>query len=131
MADLEALVASSPDLVFLGMKFIPSNPELGLADHNKIWISDVLDTYEIPYTGSTKMAHELEYNKPQAKQRVLDANLKTSAFCVIEQNQSLDIRDLSLDFPLFIKPTNRGGGLGIDSDSVVHSYEQLDSKLTQ
>jgi D-alanine-D-alanine ligase len=30
---------------------------------------------------------------------------------------------------LFVKPTNRGGGVGIDSDSVVHSFEELSSKV--
>lgn len=129
LTELEALVAARPDLVFLGMEFIPSDPALGLADSNKIWLSDVFDHHEILYTGSTQIAHDLERNKPLAKQKVLDANLKTAAFCVIKQNQSLNVGDLNLEFPLFIKPTNRGGGLGIDSDSVVHNFEQLSSKV--
>jgi D-alanine-D-alanine ligase len=75
------------------------------------------------------MAHELERHKPLAKQRVLMAGLKTPAFYVIGQNQLLDESDLPLVFPLFIKPTNRGGGLGIDSDSVVHNFGQLRAKV--
>jgi D-alanine-D-alanine ligase len=125
LADLDALVANCPDLVFLGMEFIPSRFELGLADPNKIWLSDVFDSRGISYTGSAQMAHELERNKPLAKQRVMEAGLKTSGYYVVEQNQPLNRDDVRLDFPLFIKPASRGGGLGIDSDSVVHNFEQL------
>ncbi len=129
LSDLEALAAARPDLVFLGMKFIPVHPSLGLADPDKIWVSDFLDAHELAYTGSSQMAHELERNKPMAKQRILDAGLKTPAFCVIERNQSLDTINVPLAFPLFIKPTNQGGGFGVDSDSVVYNFEQLRSKV--
>jgi D-alanine-D-alanine ligase len=129
LSDLEGLLSVSPDLVFLGMEFIPSDPGLGLADPNKIWLSDFLDGHNIAYTGSSQLAHELERNKPLAKQSVLDAGLRTSAFCVIEQNQPLGSNDIYLNYPLFIKPTSRGGGQGIDSDSVVHSFEQLRVKV--
>lgn len=120
--DLEALADKRPDLVFLGMESIPNGDRT-------IWLSDFLDHCEIAYTGSNKKAHELARDKPLAKQRVLDAKLPTSAFCIIKQNQLLDSSEISLNFPLFIKPTNRGGGLGIDSDSVVHTAEQLRSKI--
>ncbi len=129
LSDLDALVDGHPDLVFLGMEFIPVNPVLGLADPDKIWLSDYLDEHEILYTGSDSAAHELERTKPLAKQRVLDAGLKTAAYFVVGQDQALDINDVAQSFPLFVKPTNRGGGLGIDSSSVVHDFEQLCSKV--
>ena len=129
LSDLDKLVAKNPDLVFLGMKFIPSNPALGLNDPNKIWIADYLDQHRIAYTGSNQKAHELELNKPLAKQRALDFGLETSPFYVAIQNQ-LQIRDdMPLIFPLFIKPTNRGGGLGVDSYSVASNFDQLESKV--
>jgi D-alanine-D-alanine ligase len=129
LSDLEALVACKPDLVFLGMECIPVNPLLGVTDPDKIWITKYLDENGIAYTGSNQSAHQLERNKPIAKQRVLDAGLRTSAFCVIKQNQLLGRNDISLAYPLFIKPSDRGGGLGIDSDSVVYNFEQLLSKV--
>ena len=125
LSDLEALVACGPDLVFLGMEFIPANPALGMTDPDKIWLSDFLDEHEIAYTGSSQSAHELDRNKPLAKQYILDAGLRTSAFCVIKQDQLFADHDISLVFPLFVKPTNRGGGLGIDSESIVHNFDQL------
>lgn len=129
ISDLEKLVALKPDLVFLGMKFIPVNPELGFQDAERIWLSDYLEEYDIPYTGSGQMAHELELNKPLAKQRVLDMGLKTSPFYVASQSGSRTTGSRGLKFPLFVKPTDRGGGVGINSQSVVRSFDSLRSKV--
>lgn len=129
LEDLEALVAKKPDLVFLGMKFIPVNPNLGFQDLKKIWLSQYFDHHGIAYTGSSQPAHELELNKPLAKQRALDYRLKTSAFYVARQNNPLISSDIQLKYPLFIKPTDRGGGLGIDSDSVAYNFAQVLSKV--
>lgn len=129
LGDLEDLATRKPDIVFLGMKFVPKNPLLGFQDPEKIWVSDYLDEHGITYTGSSQSAHVLELNKPLAKQCVLDAGLKTSLFYVVRQNQSQASEQAPLTFPLFIKPTNRGGGLGIDSDSVAYSPGQLEAKV--
>jgi D-alanine-D-alanine ligase len=129
LLDLEALVNRAPDLVFLGMKFIPKDFATGLVEDNKIWLSEYLAEHGIACTGSAQMAYELERDKPLAKQRVLDAGLSTSPFCVIKCDQLLDIGDLHLTFPLFVKPTNRGGGSGIDSGSVVYNIEELNARV--
>lgn len=129
VSDLDELVNKQPDLIFLGMEFIPSDSSLGLADPNKIWLSDVFDDQGIAYTGSSKIAHELGRNKPMAKQRILDMEIDTSAFCVIGQNKIMNMEEVAMNFPLFVKPANRGGGLGIDSNSLVHNFEELLSKV--
>jgi D-alanine-D-alanine ligase len=111
------------------MEFVPVNASLGLQDPNKIWLTDYFDTHEIIYTGSSRAAYELQRDKPLAKQRILDAGLSTAPFCVIKQNQLPARHDIPLAFPLFVKPTSRGGGLGVDSDSVVYDFGQLLSKV--
>lgn len=129
LADLIALVAAKPDLVFLGMKFLPVNPSLGFHDPDKIWITDYLDKFNITYTGSSQKAHELELNKHLAKQCVINAGLSTSPYFVAIQNQPQKRVDMVLAFPLFIKPTNRGGGQGIDSKSVVNNFDEMRLKV--
>lgn len=129
LSDLRALVAAKPDLVFLGMKFIPADPTLGIQDPNKIWISDYLDMHGIAYTGSSQEAHELEINKNFAKKCVADAGLETSPFLVSRKSKPINKSEITLSYPLFIKPTNRGGGLGIDGDSVVNNFEELQTKV--
>ena len=36
---------------------------------------------------------------------------------------------MAINFPVFIKPTDRGGGLGIDSKSVAQNYNELNLKI--
>lgn len=128
--DFETLIAIKPDLVFLGMKFVLKNPDLGLYESEKIWISQYLEELNIAYTGSNQDAHEYGVSKPRAKQRVMNVGLDTSKFHVISQNQPYSIDTVELNYPLFIKPTSRGGGLGIDSNSVVSNFTELRSKVT-
>lgn len=128
LKDLNALVSLGPDLVFLGMKCIPSDPTRKLSRTNKVWISDYLDEHKILYTGSNQIASEIEQDKPKAKERMVSRGLMTSPFFVVNKEHVLSAQT-SLQYPLFVKPTNRGGGLGIDSKSVVHNLEELNSKI--
>ncbi len=121
-ADLEALAGSQPDLVFLGMKCVPTA-------QGGLWLADYLDEHEIAYTGSNQMAHELELDKALAKQCAVDHGLETSKFYVARRGQEQSRDNMPLTFPLFVKPTNRGGGLGIDSNSVAHNFDQLEAKV--
>lgn len=129
LSDLEALVARKPDLVFLGMTYLPVNQEIGWQDPEKIWLNDYLDKHDIAYTGSSQAASSLERNKDLAKQRVQDAGLRTSPFFVAKKGHVVLESDISLTYPMFIKPSNRGGGLGIDSKSIVHTFDQLKAKV--
>lgn len=126
--DLEKLVALQPDLVFLGMKFVPAYKLEDVHEGDKIWLAEYLDKEGIAYTGSNHFAHELELNKALAKARVQSFGLKTARYFEVRQNRLPNRAEL-LKFPLFVKPANRGGGLGIDSNSVVHNFEQLKNKV--
>lgn len=130
LADLDHLVERKPDLVFLGMKFLPVDVDLGFLDKKKIWLSDVLDENDITYTGSTQSAHELEVNKHLAKECVKKSNLKTSPFFYVEVGGRISEDDMTMTYPLFVKPSNRGGGTGIDSLSLVNSYVELCAKVS-
>lgn len=126
LADLEALIALRPDLVVLGMKFISLNDDLRSPD--RIWLSDYLEAEGIPHTGSNSTAHILELNKHLSKQRMIDKGIMTSPFFVSKQDQDM-LQSTALSFPLFVKPSDRGGGLGIDNDSVVHDLHGMNSKI--
>lgn len=126
--DLEDLARLQPDLVFLGMKFVPTNHALGRLSP-RIWLSDYLDNCGITYTGSNRWAHELEFDKSRAKTVVQAAGLSTAPFFVAKQTEQLLPESISLDFPLFVKPIDRGGGLGIDGNSLVTDFAALHSKV--
>jgi len=127
MADLEALVAKRPDLVVLGMKFILHDPVLGFEDSPKVWLSAYLDNHGIASTGSDANAMALQLDKHIAKQKILDAGLQSSAFFISSVHNPSFLHDLT--FPLFVKPTNRGGSGGIDEQSVVYTNAELQAKI--
>lgn len=129
LSDLEDLAARQPDLVFLGMEFIPDNQSQD-GQNDRIWISQYLDSHDIAYTGSSHLAHKLARNKAIAKQSVLQAGLKTAPFYVAGQSRKRTGNSTPLSFPLFVKPTDRGGGQGVDSNSVVYTLNQLDAKIS-
>lgn len=129
LGDLEKIIVRKPDLVFLGVQYLPVNPALGAFDPEKVWISQYLQDHDIVTTGSGYLAHELEIEKPLAKQRVLLAGLKTAPYFVVMKDQPKINSSVDLNFPLFVKPTNRGGGSGINEKSVVHNHEELWSKV--
>jgi D-alanine-D-alanine ligase len=127
--DLEAMVSRKPDLAFLGMKFIPVNPVLGLHDPQKIWISRYLQDSGIRYTGSERGANKLEFNKQLAKQRVAAHGINTARHMTVRKGSKLNSQDVTLTYPLFVKPLDRGGGAGIDEGSLVHTFEQLHARV--
>ncbi len=122
--DLIDLVDLKPDLVFLGMKYIPNN-----IGSDATWISDFLDQHNINHTGSNSNAHRLDLNKQLAKQSVLDAGFTTSKFIVIKKDQLYSQAEIGLSYPLFVKPSNLGAGQGIDRYSVVANFGELQSKI--
>lgn len=126
-SDFELIAKKEPDLVFLGMKFVLKNPGFDLRDSEKLWISDYLDQLGIAYTGSARKAQEYGVDKSLAKQRILDSGFETAKFYV--SSRSSTQAGALLDFPLFVKPAGRGGGAGIDNDSVVYNSRQLEAKV--
>jgi D-alanine-D-alanine ligase len=129
LSELEAVVIKQPDLVFLGMESIPEKTPAGQIYGSKIWVTTYLSKRGIVCTGSKGEAYKLGRDKPVAKHCVLAAGLRTSKFQVIKQGNRIFDDALDLEFPLFVKPTNRGGGLGIDNNSLVNNAAELYSKI--
>jgi len=126
-ADLKQLVAKKPDLVVLGMKLVLLNSSEGFDDSPKIWLSDYLEEHGIAVTGSDAKALSLEYDKHAAKQTVIDAGLESPKYFV-SRTVAPNVQH-SLHFPLFVKPTNRGDSKGVDDKSLIHSEQELASKI--
>lgn len=126
---LQRLVDKKPDIVFLGMQFVPEDPRLGINSPDKIWLEDYLSKNDIVTTGSRSLAHEIESNKPFAKKRLMQEGLATSAYFVADNVDAIAPDLLPGEYPLFVKPSNRGGGLGIDAESIVTNLSELKSKV--
>lgn len=124
--DLSDLSDRKPDLVFLGMSYVYDS---SLNSGKKVWVSEFLDTVGISYTGSDKLALEITKDKPLAKQKVIDAGLSSAKYFVTDTKYSLSVNDFNFSFPVFIKPSNKGGGVGVDELSVAHNFEQTLKKV--
>jgi D-alanine-D-alanine ligase len=83
----------------------------------------VLELFGLRYTFSDPLVCAITLDKPMTKRVLLSAGLPTPRFAVAEQME--DLRDLDLEFPLFVKPAHEGTGKGIDADSQVRSPGQL------
>lgn len=127
-ADLEAVVAAQPDIVFLGVKFVPLAAGADQEEPGKVWVAEFLKEHGIISTGSSHFAHQLEFDKILAKRRVRLAGLATSQVQVIRQNSTPNRNEIRLGYPVFVKPVNMGGGAGVDANSVASNYRQLIAK---
>ena len=127
--DLQALAARQPDLVFAGMKFVPLGTKSDIDSSQKIWLPSYLQEFGIACTGSGAEAYALELNKVLAKDRLLSKGLKTAKYEVVPSKATNLSLKSSLVYPLFIKPTNRRGGQGIDAASLARDPVALEHKL--
>lgn len=128
--DLNQLITNKPDLVFLGMKFVPVVTALAHNEPNKFWISEFLDNNNINYTGSSKSAHIRELNKDIAKDLMIEAGISTADFYLAKRDQPSTWKNQTLKYPVFIKPSNRGGGLGIDDCSIAYNQDAINYKAS-
>lgn len=121
-SDLEQLVTKQPDLVFLGLKRIEDTGKL-------IWLSEYLDSYGINYSGSEKSAMELDLNKADAKLLMQHSGIATAEFFTSQPGQHTTEVPLPLNFPVFIKPHDQGGGVGIGPDSIARDFPAFEKKV--
>ncbi len=128
--DLDNLIKRAPDLVFSGIKYLGFDfNSVGRSSKKKIWFTDILDKHGIKYTGSSKNALELEFNKSEAKIKIKEHGLATAPFFITSPNQHKSL-EIPLGYPLFIKPLFEGDSRGIDSMSLVYTFEEYQKKVS-
>ena len=96
-------------------------------DSREAQVPAILEMLRIPYTGSRLLTLALTLDKPMTKRVLAYHNLPTPAFQVFERaNEPLDP---DMHFPLFVKPSREGTGMGVSPDSIVRDEAQLRSQL--
>jgi D-alanine-D-alanine ligase len=97
-------------------------------DSREAQIPAILEMLRIPYTGSKVLPLSLALDKPMTKRILFWHELPTPAFQTFEQvDESLDD---DLEFPLFVKPSREGTGMGVSAKSIVHDETELREQLT-
>ncbi|MCL4870791.1 MAG: D-alanine--D-alanine ligase [Anaerolineae bacterium] len=96
-------------------------------DSRESQIPALLEMLRLPYTGSRVLTLALALDKPMTKRVLAYHNLPTPPFQAFERVH--EPLDPDLTFPLFVKPSREGTGMGVTADSIVHNETQLRTQL--
>jgi len=124
---IEKLTSYQPDLCF-------NIAESHFGDGREAQIPAVLEMLRLPYTGSKVMALALALDKPMTKRLLSYHGLPTPEFQVFSHaDDPLDADLLNeaeeLAFPMFVKPSREGTGMGVSASSIVSTEAELRSRV--
>jgi D-alanine-D-alanine ligase len=92
-------------------------------DARESHVPALLEMLGIPYTASKVLTHAVSLDKVVAKRIWRDSGLPTAPFQAFYHGD--EPLDPALRFPLFVKPSREGTGMGINSSSVVEDEAGL------
>jgi D-alanine-D-alanine ligase len=96
-------------------------------DSREAQVPALLEMMRIPYTGSGVLTLALALDKPMTKRVLAYHNLPTPPFQTFER--LTEPLDSDMTFPLFVKPSREGTGMGVSGESIVYNEEQLRAQL--
>lgn len=93
-------------------------------------IPGILEMLQIPYTGSPLVTLAIALDKPMTKRLLYYHGLPTPDFQVFEKSTDTIDDDLlddhgELRFPMFVKPSREGTGMGVSASSIVTTVQGL------
>ncbi|HET6822563.1 MAG TPA: hypothetical protein VFH34_07925 [Anaerolineales bacterium] len=111
-----ALREEKPDICF--------NIAEGLGgDAREAQVPALLEMMQIPYTGSRVLTNGISLDKTLTKRIWRDRRLPVAPFQ--EFNTADEPLRPELKFPLFVKPSREGTGMGVDMNAIVKSEKEL------
>ena len=116
----ESLTRVKPDICF-------NISEGHFGDSREAHVPAILEMQRIPYSGSGVLTLALTLDKPMTKRVLSYHGLPTPAFQVFERVR--EPLDPNMRFPLFVKPSREGTGMGVTPESIVRNEEQLRNQL--
>ncbi len=96
-------------------------------DSRESHVPALLEMLGIPYTASRVLTHAISLDKVAAKRIWRDCGLPTAPFQVFQYGD--EPLDPHLAFPLFVKPSREGTGMGISTDSLVRNESKLRTQV--
>lgn len=82
----------------------------------------------IPYTASRVVSNAIALDKTLCKKIWKDTGLPTAGF--YEISKLADLEQIDLPFPLFVKPSREGSGMGISGKSIVRNQSELGKEVS-
>jgi D-alanine-D-alanine ligase len=97
-------------------------------DAREAQVPAILEKLQIPYTGSKVLCLALGLDKPMTKRVLAYHDLPTPDFQTFERvDEPLDPK---MQFPLFVKPSREGTGMGVSARSIVKNEEELRQQVS-
>ena len=96
-------------------------------DARESQVPAILEMLRIPYTGSKVLTLALTLDKPMTKRVLAYHSLPTPPFQTFER--ITEELDPDMKFPLFVKPSREGTGMGISAESIVNNQQELRKQL--
>lgn len=98
-------------------------------DAREAQVPALLEMLRIPYTGSKVLTLALALDKPMTKRILYYHDLPTPPFQTFERVDEPLTNDMV--FPLFVKPSREGTGMGVSGKSIVHNEEEMREQINQ
>lgn len=117
---IETLPKFKPDICF-------NICEGHFGDAREAQVPSLLEMLRIPYTGSRVLTLALALDKPMTKRVLTYHDLPTPPFQSFERTDEPLSEDMS--FPLFVKPSREGTGMGVSAKSIVHNDAELREQI--
>lgn len=92
-------------------------------DSREAQVPAILEMLRIPYTGSKVLTLALALDKPMTKRVLAYHDLPTPTYQTFERVDE-PVNDDML-YPLFVKPSREGTGMGVSGRSIVHNESEL------
>lgn len=118
---IENLTKFKPDICF-------NICEGHFGDAREAHVPAILEMMRIPYTGSKVLTLSLALDKPMTKRILHWHDLPTPNFQTFERANE-EIND-DLSFPLFVKPSREGTGMGVTQKSIVNTESELREQVS-
>ncbi len=97
--------------------------ESHFGDAREAQVPAILEKLRIPYTGSKVLCLALGLDKPMTKRVLTYHDLPTPDFQTFERvDEPLEEK---MKFPLFVKPSREGTGMGVSAKSIVNNEAEL------
>jgi D-alanine-D-alanine ligase len=97
-------------------------------DAREAHIPSILEMMRVPYTGSKVLTLALALDKPMTKRVIAFHDLPTPDFQTFERND--EALSPEMTYPLFVKPSREGTGMGVSRNSIVHDEKELRDQLS-
>ncbi len=118
------LKAMQPDVIF--------NMVESLGDYaiHEMHVAGVYELLGLAYTGSGPLTLGTCLNKARTKEILIQNGIPTAKFMLVDSANELTADTLKLSFPIIIKPSAEDASVGIDNNSIVNSFAELQDRVS-